>query len=303
MSDKRGRRRELRMTTQTADKQESALQLNTGNPAGAAEGSAARDRLVSLLGLKVRDESVSEAADTLIARALARERLQCYFVNAHCVNVAARDPAYAEILQRAPFVFADGVGMAIAGRLLGRPLANNVNGTDLLPELCRRAAVRGIPMALLGARPGTAIACASRLRVLYPGLNIRWVRHGFLSEDEETKQLPGLNASGARILLVAKGVPHQEKWIDRFAPHLDVPVIIGVGALFDFYSGSIPRAPMMVRRMRMEWAYRLLREPRRLAGRYLKGNPEFLARVIRARVGGTAFPAARHPETASQEHD
>ncbi|MEX0707132.1 MAG: WecB/TagA/CpsF family glycosyltransferase [Woeseia sp.] len=291
------------MTTQTADKQESALQLNTGNPAGAAEGSAARDRLVSLLGLKVRDESVSEAADTLIARALARERLQCYFVNAHCVNVAARDPAYAEILQRAPFVFADGVGMAIAGRLLGRPLANNVNGTDLLPELCRRAAVRGIPMALLGARPGTAIACASRLRVLYPGLNIRWVRHGFLSEDEETKQLPGLNASGARILLVAKGVPHQEKWIDRFAPHLDVPVIIGVGALFDFYSGSIPRAPMMVRRMRMEWAYRLLREPRRLAGRYLKGNPEFLARVIRARVGGTAFPAARHPETASQEHD
>lgn len=279
------------------------MQLNPGSPDSVADGSATRDRLVNLLGLKVRDDSVTEVADTLISRALARERFQCFFVNAHCVNVAARDAAYGEILQRAPFVFADGVGMAIAGRLLGRRLTNNVNGTDLLPELCRRAAIRGVPMALLGARPGTAIACASRLRVLCPGLDIRWIRHGFLSEQEETKQLPGLNASGARILLVAKGVPHQEKWIDRHAPHLDVPVIIGVGALFDFYSGSIPRAPMLVRRMRMEWAFRLLREPRRLAGRYLKGNPLFLARVIRARAGGTAIPAARYTENTSQEHD
>lgn len=291
------------MVTPAANKQEGALQLSPGNPDGAAEGPAVRDRLVSLLGLKVRDDSVAEVADTLIACALERERLRCYFVNAHCVNVAAKDRAYGAILQRAPFVFADGVGMAIAGRLLGRPLTNNVNGTDLLPELCRRAAIRGVPMAFLGARPGTAIACASRLRVLYPGLDIRWIRHGFLSEHEETKMLPGLNASGARILLVAKGVPCQEKWIDRYAPHLDVPVIIGVGALFDFYSGSIPRAPLLVRRMRMEWAYRLLREPRRLAGRYLKGNPLFLARVIRARVGGTAIPAVRCTENATQEQD
>lgn len=291
------------MVTQAANKQESALQLSPGNTDGAAELPAGRDRLVSLLGLKVRDDSVAEVADTLIARALERERLRCYFVNAHCVNVAASDAAYGAILQRAPFVFADGVGMAIAGRLLGRPLANNVNGTDLLPELCRRAAVRGVPMAFLGARPGTAIACARRLRVLYPGLDIRWIRHGFLSEDEETKMLPGLNASGARILLVAKGVPRQEKWIDHYAPHLDIPVILGVGALFDFYSGSVPRAPLLVRRARMEWAYRLLREPRRLAGRYLKGNPLFLARVIRARAGGTVIPAAQYTESASREQD
>lgn len=291
------------MVTQAANKQESALQPGPGNPDGATDVFAGRDRLVSLLGLKVRDDSVAEVADMLIAYALERERFQCYFVNAHCVNIAARDAAYGAILQRAPFVFADGVGMAIAGRLLGRPLTNNVNGTDLLPELCRRAAIRGIPMAFLGARPGTAIACASRLRVLYPGLNIRWIRHGFLPEHEEPKLLPGLNASGARILLVAKGVPRQEKWIDRYASQLDIPVILGVGALFDFYSGSIPRAPLLVRRMRMEWAFRLLREPRRLSGRYLKGNPLFLARVIRALAGGAVIPSAQYTENATREND
>lgn len=256
-----------------------------------------------LFGLKVRDDSVAEVADTLIARALNRERFLGYFVNAHCVNVAARDTAYREILQRAPSVFADGVGMAIAGRLLGHPLTNNVNGTDLLPELCRRAAGQGIPMALLGARPGTAIACANRLQALYPGLDIRWIRHGFLSEREELGLLPGLNASSARILLVAKGVPSQEKWIDRYAAHLDIPVILGVGALFDFYSGRVRRAPLLVRRIRMEWVFRLLREPRRLAGRYLKGNPLFLARVIRASAGGAAVLAVQDVQGESQKHD
>lgn len=291
------------MAIPAANNRQHASRRGPGDPQFAGDGPAGRDRLVRLFGLRVSDDSVANVADTLIARALKGERFQGYFVNAHCVNVAARDTAYREILQRAPSVFADGIGMAIAGRLLGLPLTNNVNGTDLLPELCRRAAGQGVPMALLGARPGTAMLCADRLQALHPGLDIRWIRHGFLSEQEETGLLPALNASGARILLVAKGVPRQEKWIDQHAPHLDIPVILGVGALFDFYSGRFPRAPLLVRRMRMEWAFRLLLEPRRLAGRYLKGNPLFLARVIRARASSAAVLEVQDIHSESREQD
>lgn len=290
------------MEIPAVNKQASASQLGRGILERAQDGLAARHRLVSLFGMQMCDDSIAEVADTLVTRAVERARFKGYFVNAHCVNVAARDVAYREILQRAPYVFADGVGMAIAGRMLKRPLINNVNGTDLMPALCRRAARRGVPMALLGSRPGTASACAYRLQAIYPGLDICWVGHGFLSENKEAKLLPGLNASGARILLVAKGVPRQEKWIDRYAPDLDIPVILGVGALFDFYSGRTRRAPLLVRRMRMEWIFRMLLEPRRLAGRYLKGNPLFVARVIRARASGIPFPKALIAESESRDH-
>ena len=107
-----------------------------------------------------------------------------------------------------------------------------------------------------------------------------WVEDGYLSSDAEDVKLAELNTSGARLLLVAKGVPAQERWIAAHAARLTVPVILGVGALFDFYSGTVPRAPPLVRKLRMEWAYRLLQEPRRLFRRYVLGNPEFIARAL-----------------------
>jgi exopolysaccharide biosynthesis WecB/TagA/CpsF family protein len=111
-----------------------------------------------------------------------------------------------------------------------------------------------------------------------------WVEDGYRSSEEEGARLPELNASGAKMLLVAKGVPSQEHWIAANAARLTAPVILGVGALFDFYSGTIPRAPQLVRKLRIEWLYRLLHEPRRLFRRYVLGNPEFIARVLLRRL-------------------
>jgi N-acetylglucosaminyldiphosphoundecaprenol N-acetyl-beta-D-mannosaminyltransferase len=233
-----------------------------------------------LMGLRCWDVDLRRAAAFLVECALRGEPLNVFFVNAHCVNVAARSPRYARLLAGAPFVFADGVGMALAARLAGVRLEHNVNGTDLFPEICAAAAAARVPVAFLGAQPGIAAACKQEVDRRWPGLDVAWVEHGFLPAEQEAQRLESLNASGARILFVAKGVPAQEQWIVANRSRLQVPVLLGVGALLDFYSGHVRRAPPIVRRLRSEWVWRLLREPRRMAGRYLLGNPQFMARAL-----------------------
>ena len=236
--------------------------------------------LLPLMGLRVWDVALPRAAGYIVDCAARGEPLDVYFVNAHCANVAARSPAYAALLARAPFVFADGVGMAMAARVFGERLVHNVNGTDLFPEICAAAAAARVPIAFLGARPGIAQACKHEVERRWPGLEVAWVEHGFLPADHEASRLEALDASGARILFVAKGVPEQEHWIAAHRPQLRIPVVLGVGALLDFYSGAVRRAPPLVRQLRSEWVWRLLSEPGRMAGRYLVGNPQFMARAL-----------------------
>jgi N-acetylglucosaminyldiphosphoundecaprenol N-acetyl-beta-D-mannosaminyltransferase len=245
--------------------------------------------MCEFLGLRFWDVNLARAARFLVDKAAADEKLPVFFVNAHCVNVAGRNHSYADLLRNSPLLFADGVGMALAARMSGVALHNNVNGTDLFPELCRAAAESGVPVAFLGARPGVALACAERMQRVCPGLDVAWADHGYLSGAEERAKLDELNASGAKMLFVAKGVPTQECWIAENSARLTPGVILGVGALFDFYSGTVPRAPRLMRDLRMEWCYRLLREPRRLSARYLLGNPEFIARALLARTFDVPF--------------
>jgi exopolysaccharide biosynthesis WecB/TagA/CpsF family protein len=236
--------------------------------------------VLEVMGMRYWDAGLTDVARYIVGKAAAGERLQVFFVNAHCVNVAARDPAYAHLLHKSPFLFADGAGMALAARLSGVALKHNVNGTDLFPQLCAEAAARGVPVAFLGARPSIAATCAAQMEKRYPGLKVVWVADGYLSADEESRQLQSLNTSGAKLLFVAKGVPAQEHWIASHADALTTPVVLGVGALFDFYSGAISRAPKFLRALRLEWLYRLLREPRRMFRRYVIGNPEFVLRAL-----------------------
>jgi exopolysaccharide biosynthesis WecB/TagA/CpsF family protein len=241
---------------------------------------------VRFLGLNFRSDSISELAEELIESASANIRQQIYFVNAHCVNVAARDPDYKSLLQCSDALCADGVGMALAACLWGQRVQSNLNGTDLFPVLCERAARSNTPVAFIGARPGVAMQCAQKMVRLFPDLRVVSVAHGFMTADEENQHIQRLNNSGAKILFVAKGVPLQEIWMRDHAAGLEVPVVLGVGALFDFYSGVVRRAPPLIRKLRLEWLFRLLMEPRRLFRRYVIGNPEFLFRALYSRLSG-----------------
>jgi len=239
-----------------------------------------------ILGMQFKDETLEQAADSIIDDAQNNVKRPVYFVNAHCVNVAASYSVYAGILRSTPYVYADGIGMAIAARLWGERLINNVNGTDLFPVLCAHAARSGIPVAFFGAEPGVAEACAGRMADVYQGLDVPWVHHGYVADVDENDLIESLNASGAKILFVARGVPLQEHWIYENQNKLKLPVILGVGALFDFYSGNVRRAPAFLRRAKLEWLYRLYLEPRRLFRRYVIGNPEFLFRSVKMRITG-----------------
>ena len=224
-----------------------------------------------------RNEAVAAIEGALAAGQFTR----IAFANADCANLAAKNSLYRLQLETMDWVFVDGIGMSIAGKVMQAPVRDNVNGTDLFPLLCAALARTGKRLFLLGARPGVAASAAAWAEARYPGLQIAGTHHGYLTAAEETAVTAEIRASKADVLLVAMGAPRQEDWIARNAADCGVTVTMGVGGLFDYYAGRLPRAPAWMRRYGLEWVFRLLQEPGRLWRRYLVGNVVFLARTGR----------------------
>ncbi|GGM50888.1 UDP-N-acetyl-D-mannosaminuronic acid transferase [Longimycelium tulufanense] len=206
------------------------------------------------------------------------------FVNAHSLNLAVRDHAYRSALHDCSLVLNDGVGLAIAARLWGSSFPDNLNGTDLSPAVLRMVVDRGLTVFLLGGRPGVAERDAERLPRSFPGLRIVGTHHGYFGPGETEQVVRRIRDSGAQVLFAALGNPRQELFLHRHLPDTGARLGVSVGAFFDIFFGRFPRAPQWMRRLRLEWLHRLRLEPRRLFGRYVIGNPLFLARVVGERV-------------------
>jgi N-acetylglucosaminyldiphosphoundecaprenol N-acetyl-beta-D-mannosaminyltransferase len=234
-----------------------------------------------LFGIRIVNTTMDEALEWVVDRATAGTPSLMAFVNPDCLNIAWKNPAYKAVLLGAQRVLPDGIGIHLACRMLGTPLLANVNGTDMFPRLCQRLAGTGLSIFLFGARPGVAAAAAAAMKVLHPELAIAGTRDGYFSPEETLRVVEEINRSGASVLLVAMGAPRQEQWLAEHGPELSPPVRMGVGGLFDFYSGRIARAPVWMREIGLEWVYRLLQEPGRMWRRYIIGNPLFLFRVWR----------------------
>lgn len=202
-------------------------------------------------------------------------------VSPEFVMIAQDDPAFMRALHGADLCVADGVGLLLAARLLGRRLPERVTGSDGVPLIARRAAERGWKLFLLGAAPGVAKRAAARLVADNPGLLIAGTYAGSPSLDEEEDIVARVNASGADILLVAYGAPRQDVWIARNRDRLAVSVAVGVGGTFDFIAGVVPRAPRWMRRLALEWLYRLVRQPWRW--RRMLRLPRFVWAVLTCR--------------------
>jgi N-acetylglucosaminyldiphosphoundecaprenol N-acetyl-beta-D-mannosaminyltransferase len=242
---------------------------------------------VLLNAVPITNVSMDEALAMIERAVRERERRCIFFVNADCMNISARDAEYHATLGRDDaWVFADGAGIKLAGVISRQPVKDNVNGTDMFPLLCAACAGNGQSLFLLGARPGVAEEVQERMSALHPGLRVAGTHHGYFSHEDCDAVIDRINASGADILLVAFGAPLQERFIARHRARLTVPLVMGVGGLFDFYSGRIPRAPKILRDASLEWAWRLAMEPRRLWKRYLVGNFTFLGRVVWWEIAG-----------------
>jgi N-acetylglucosaminyldiphosphoundecaprenol N-acetyl-beta-D-mannosaminyltransferase len=249
----------------------------------------------AVLGVPVDNMTIADALDAILAPPPPDRARVVHFVHPHALNLATHDDRLRAQLLRADRVLPDGVGLRVASLILGFSLRDNLNGTDLLPLLCERASREGRPLALVGAAPGVAEACAARLQEAHPGLQIPVVHHGFLGEEEVPALAHRLQELERPLVLVAMGSPRQEDWIWRHLAHLPGVTALSVGGLFDFFSGRIERAPWAWRELGLEWAFRLSREPRRLARRYLLGNPLFVLRVSGQRLREQVASALQKP--------
>ena len=211
-----------------------------------------------------------------------RRRKRVMYANAHVLNQSVEVPALRRILGDADLVYCDGYGVRVAARALGVEEPHRMTGADWVWGLASICEADGISLYLLGSEPGAAREAARRLRRWHPDLDVVGAHHGYFDADtpHNDRVLEDINACRPNILLVGMGSPKQELWVDRYAHRLDVDILWTVGALFDYVSGRVPRAPRWVADNGLEWIFRLGIEPQRMWRRYLLGNPVFLSRVV-----------------------
>lgn len=232
-----------------------------------------------ILGVTVTSAPMAEMIADLNRRMDAGARIRLAFLNAHTSNVAGKDPVFKAALSEF-IVLNDGVGVDIAARRLhGARFPENLNGTDFVPAFLTQSK-QPKRLFLFGGRQGVAADAARHIAGIAPQHVIAGARHGYFQPSEEAAIVAEIASAKPDILLVALGNPAQELFIARHFEALGCRMAIGVGALLDFLSGRVARAPAIFRKARIEWVWRLGREPGRLWRRYLLGNSQFLWRVI-----------------------
>jgi len=236
---------------------------------------------ISILGVPVDNITIADAVARVVAYIEQGGPHQIVTVNPEFVMEAQHNAAFRAVLCQADLATPDGFGLLLAARRLGTPLRGRVTGVELTQRIAELAAARGYRVFLLGAAPGVAEQAAAVLTSRYPGL---WVA-GCYAGSPHPRHAPFLRqlitAAQPDILLVAYGHPAQDLWIARNQPVLRIPVAMGVGGVFDYLAGRVPLAPTWLRRLGLEWLYRLLRQPRRWR-RILVAVPLFTWRVLRA---------------------
>lgn len=209
--------------------------------------------------------------------------IELFFLNAHCFNLAQKDREYFDILNSCDYLLNDGIGIKIASKIEKLVLKKNLNGTDFIPEIAEMAAKKGYKIFLLGAKDGIAEEAAVKLKEKFEGLQIAGVHSGY-GLDESVLEM--INNSKADILIAGMGVPMQEKWIRENKSKLgSVKLFVGGGAILDFLSQRIRRAPLLMRKIGLEWVFRLCLEPGRLWRRYLVGNFLFFYYILVLKLG------------------
>jgi N-acetylglucosaminyldiphosphoundecaprenol N-acetyl-beta-D-mannosaminyltransferase len=211
---------------------------------------------IFLLGVGFSDASMKEVLEFIVT-GLQNQSEKYYIVtpNPELLVIASKDDNYRKVLNSAKLALPDGIGVIVAGKIMGKPFKERIHGVDLVKSLCKEVSKQPITVGFLGAGPNIAELTAECLRKNYPGLKV-----GLISEEwsEELKN------KKADILFVAFGSPKQEIWISENLERLPAKVVIGVGGAFDFISGKVRRAPLILRKIGLEWLFRLIIQPWRL---------------------------------------
>jgi len=235
---------------------------------------------IRILGVAVDNVVEAEAIERIASFVAAGGPHHIVTVNPEFVMEARRNSAFRRVLAAADMATPDGFGLLLAAHLRGNAFRGRVTGVALAELIATSAIAQGWSLFLLGAAPGVAERAAEALQRTYPGLRIAGCYAGSPRRAEEPAIQARIIAAQPTVLLVAYGHPAQELWIARNQPLLCVPVAIGVGGVFDYLAGETPRAPGWMRRIGLEWLYRLIRQPQRWR-RILVAVPLFLWAAVR----------------------
>ncbi len=239
---------------------------------------------IALLGVKVHRIDMDTTMHILLDYIRGGQPHRIVTADASAVVIAHNDEDFRNIVNSADLVTPDGSGILKGAKILGTPLLARVSGVDIARNLCEFSATEGFSIFLLGAQPGIADLAAARLREQFPGLAIAGTHHGYFSAGEDAEIVEAVRKSGAKVLLVALGIPRQEKWIRDHLNELGVSVAIGVGGSLDVFSGKVKRAPEWMQRHGLEWIYRLAKDPSKMSK--VSTLPKFAWLVAKARIWG-----------------
>ena len=239
-----------------------------------------------ILGLNIATSDYGETVRKSLEWARNRESRALFFANVHVVMEAFDNQTFRESLNRADMINPDGMPLVWALRALVESSASRVYGPDAMLAMLDGAERGGLPVGFYGGSESALALLLAAVRERNPRLKITFsLSPPFraLTDEEDAEIVREIANSDARILFVGLGCPKQEKWVMEHVGRIPA-VMFGVGAAFDFLAGSKPQAPRWMMRSGLEWLFRFLCEPRRLAGRYIKHNPRFIALFLQQLV-------------------
>jgi N-acetylglucosaminyldiphosphoundecaprenol N-acetyl-beta-D-mannosaminyltransferase len=255
---------------------------------GEVQANGRRAGRVTVLGCPLDAVTMGQAVNRVERAIVAGRTYQHVSVNAAKLVKYQSDPVLREVIVTCDLVTADGQAVVWAARLLGQTLPERVTGIDLMGELLDLAARRGYGVYLLGARQPVLERTEAAIKERFPGLRIVGRHHGYFALADEEAIVEEIRDRRPELLFVARETPAKELFLARHEHRLGVPFVMGVGGAFDVIAGVRRRAPARLRRLGLEWLYRLLQEPRRLAGRYILGNSHFIWLVARELARGSS---------------
>ncbi len=242
-----------------------------------------------ILGVHIHALSLNHLLSLVAQMIGCNERAIITYVNVHGLNLAATLPWFRACLNQSTIVFCDGFGVKWGARVLGYHLPQRFTPPDWLDQLAKVASQQHFTLYLIGARPGVAAKAAACLQERFSSLEIVGTHHGYfdktLGHPDHEVVINAINAAKPHILIVGFGMPLQERWLMENWERIDAHVALTVGAAFDYMSGEVRRGPRWMTDHGLEWLARLIIEPRRLWRRYIIGNPRFLWRVLKQRLG------------------
>lgn len=246
---------------------------------------------MNLLGVRISAVDLSSAVGRILGAIETGQKGYVCIRDVHGIVRCQSDDRLRQVHNRAFLVTPDGMPVVWALRLTGHRAADRVYGPDLMLALFEQG--RGLRHFLFGSTPETLARLETRLRARFPEARIAGrlsPPFGSWNPEEEEAMVARINASEADIVWVGLGTPKQELWMGRTRSELNAPMLIGVGAAFDFHSGTKRQAPRFIQRSGFEWLFRLASEPRRLAGRYAVAVPRFLGLTLAQATGLRRFP-------------